>query len=197
MKWYVPGSSHTRSLFTISQVVSYAKEGAYLLLPLYPSLIPGGPSVAPGIHDTTYFYLVENPSNSSPDPTHLRENERGNWCNVLESPRGVWEIQSSVIFVSGALRFMRRVVSLKDEFFNRYIIKGNLFAPVIEAFNRNNFRYNLLDSAIIEMFEFIKVVSRYLPILSFPPTPCLVRNANCYFTGGYKVIMYACRGNVR
>ncbi|XP_074036901.1 serine/threonine-protein phosphatase 4 regulatory subunit 3 flfl [Leptinotarsa decemlineata] len=55
-----------------------------------------------------------------------------------------------------ALRFMRKLVSLKDEFYNRYIIKGNLFAPVVEALIRNNGRYNLLDSAIIEMFEFIK-----------------------------------------
>nr|CAH7719050.1 unnamed protein product [Callosobruchus chinensis] len=55
-----------------------------------------------------------------------------------------------------ALRFMRKLIALKDEFYNRYIIKGNLFAPVVEAFVRNNGRYNLLDSAIIEMFEFIK-----------------------------------------
>lgn len=56
-----------------------------------------------------------------------------------------------------ALRFMRKLIALKDEFYNRYITKGNLFAPVIDAFVRNNGRYNLLDSAIIEMFEFIKL----------------------------------------
>lgn len=56
-----------------------------------------------------------------------------------------------------ALRFMRKLIALKDEFYNRYIIKGNLFAPVVDAFIRNNGRYNLLDSAIIEMFEFIKL----------------------------------------
>ncbi|KAK5647858.1 hypothetical protein RI129_002750 [Pyrocoelia pectoralis] len=56
-----------------------------------------------------------------------------------------------------ALRFMRKLIALKDEFYNRYIIKGNLFAPVIDAFVKNNGRYNLLDSAIIEMFEFIKL----------------------------------------
>lgn len=56
-----------------------------------------------------------------------------------------------------ALRFMRKLIALKDEFYNRYIIKGNLFAPVVDAFVRNNGRYNLLDSAIIEMFEFIKL----------------------------------------
>jgi len=56
-----------------------------------------------------------------------------------------------------ALRFMRKIIALKDEFYNRYIIKGNLFAPVIDAFIRNNGRYNLLDSAILEMFEYIKL----------------------------------------
>lgn len=60
---------------------------------------------------------------------------------------------------TGALRFMRKIVALKDEFYNRYIIKGNLFAPVVDAFVSNNGRYNLLDSAILEMFEFIKLVS--------------------------------------
>lgn len=54
---------------------------------------------------------------------------------------------------------MRKIIALKDEFYNRYIIKGNLFAPVVDAFVRNNGRYNLLDSAILEMFEFIKLVN--------------------------------------
>lgn len=54
---------------------------------------------------------------------------------------------------------MRKMIALKDEFYNRYITKGNLFAPVIDAFLRNNGRYNLLDSAVLEMFEFIKLVS--------------------------------------
>lgn len=55
---------------------------------------------------------------------------------------------------------MRRIIGLKDEYYNRYIIKGNLFEPVINALLDNGTRYNLLNSAIIELFEFIKVVSR-------------------------------------
>ncbi len=47
--------------------------------------------------------------------------------------------------------------SSQDEFYNRYIIKGHLFAPVVDAFVRNGGRYNLLDSAVLEMFEFIKM----------------------------------------
>lgn len=57
---------------------------------------------------------------------------------------------------------MRKLIALKDEFYYRYMVKGNLFAPVIDTFLRNNGRYNLLDSAIIEMFEFIKLVSVHL-----------------------------------
>jgi protein phosphatase 4 regulatory subunit 3 len=53
---------------------------------------------------------------------------------------------------------MRKIVALKDEFYNRYIIKNNLFRPVVDTFARNCSRYNLLDSAIIELFEFIKLV---------------------------------------
>lgn len=41
--------------------------------------------------------------------------------------------------------------------FRRHIVKGNLFAPVVDAFIRNNGRYNLLESAILELFEFIKI----------------------------------------
>ncbi|XP_007443053.3 serine/threonine-protein phosphatase 4 regulatory subunit 3B isoform X2 [Python bivittatus] len=58
-----------------------------------------------------------------------------------------------------ALRFMRRIIGLKDEFYNRYITKGNLFEPVINALLDNGTRYNLLNSAVIELFEFIRVVS--------------------------------------
>jgi len=48
---------------------------------------------------------------------------------------------------------------LKDEFYNRYIVKGQLFDPVIATFKENGQRYNLLNSAIVELFEFIRAVS--------------------------------------
>jgi hypothetical protein len=54
---------------------------------------------------------------------------------------------------------MRKIIGLKDDFYNRYIIKGDLFLPVVEAFIANGKKYNLLNSAMIEMFEYIKVVS--------------------------------------
>lgn len=50
---------------------------------------------------------------------------------------------------------MRKLVGLKDEFYNRHIVTLNLFQPIIEAFLSNKGRYNLLDSAVIDLFEFI------------------------------------------
>ncbi len=65
-----------------------------------------------------------------------------------------------VIFVpAGAVRFFRRIIAIKDDFYNRYIIRGNLVEPVIRTFKNNGNKYNLLNSALIELFEFIRLVS--------------------------------------
>jgi len=56
-----------------------------------------------------------------------------------------------------ALRFMRKIVAMSDEFYNRYIVKGDLFAPVVDALFCSGRRYNLLNSTILEMFEFIRM----------------------------------------
>lgn len=57
-----------------------------------------------------------------------------------------------------ALRFLRKTISLKEETYNKYIIKANLFEPVVEALKTNASRYNILNSAIIELFDFIRLV---------------------------------------
>lgn len=38
-------------------------------------------------------------------------------------------------------------------------MRNFLFEPVIKAFLNNGSRYNLMNSAIIEMFEYVRVVS--------------------------------------
>ncbi|VDD81859.1 unnamed protein product [Mesocestoides corti] len=57
--------------------------------------------------------------------------------------------------VLSALRLLRKVVQMKEEFYNRYLIKNNLFKPVIDLFAANGHRYNMIDSAIIELFEYL------------------------------------------
>lgn len=56
-----------------------------------------------------------------------------------------------------AVRFVRKVVAMRDDFYNRYIVKGNLFEPLVVLFNANRSKYNLLNSALIELFEFIRI----------------------------------------
>ncbi|XP_078001272.1 serine/threonine-protein phosphatase 4 regulatory subunit 3-like isoform X2 [Glandiceps talaboti] len=62
-----------------------------------------------------------------------------------------------MFLVLSVVRFVRRIVGLKDEFYNRYLIKGDLFQPLIDAFQANGDRYNLLNSAVLELFEFIRM----------------------------------------
>ncbi|XP_050170936.1 serine/threonine-protein phosphatase 4 regulatory subunit 3-like [Myiozetetes cayanensis] len=54
-----------------------------------------------------------------------------------------------------ALRFMRRMIALKNDVYNRYIIQNNLFEPVVNALLDNGDRSNLFNSALLELFEFI------------------------------------------
>ena len=58
--------------------------------------------------------------------------------------------------VLAALRFFRQCVGLKDEFYNRYIIKNRCFEPVIAQLQANIKRDNLVHSAILELFEFVR-----------------------------------------
>ncbi|KAF6091296.1 protein phosphatase 4 regulatory subunit 3C [Phyllostomus discolor] len=55
-----------------------------------------------------------------------------------------------------ALRLMRSMIGLKDEIYNRYIIKGNLFEPVVNVLLDNGTRYNMLNSAALSLFEYIR-----------------------------------------
>lgn len=45
---------------------------------------------------------------------------------------------------------------LQDDFYLRHLIKNNLLDPVMDAFFANGDRYNLLNSAVLEMVEFIR-----------------------------------------
>ncbi|XP_070578172.1 serine/threonine-protein phosphatase 4 regulatory subunit 3A-like isoform X2 [Ptychodera flava] len=63
----------------------------------------------------------------------------------------------NMFLVLSVVRFVRRIVSMKDEVYNRYLIKGELFAPIVDAFQANGKRYNLLNSAVLELFEFIRM----------------------------------------
>ncbi|KAH0565012.1 hypothetical protein GP486_001597 [Trichoglossum hirsutum] len=55
-----------------------------------------------------------------------------------------------------ALKFFRTCVGLQDEFYNRQIMHNRLFEPILDIVYETMPRDNLLNSACLEFFEFIK-----------------------------------------
>lgn len=58
----------------------------------------------------------------------------------------------------GALRSLRALVATKDKFLIKHIVKEDLFRSVVKSFDENGPRYNLMNSAIVELFEYIRQV---------------------------------------
>ncbi len=56
-----------------------------------------------------------------------------------------------------SLKFLRSVLSVKDEFYHRHIVQYNLFAPVFDAFRMIPVGRNLISSAILEMCDFVRI----------------------------------------
>lgn len=53
---------------------------------------------------------------------------------------------------------IEQFATLQDENINNYIIRQNLLKPIVDAFVANGVRYNLLNSAVLELFEYIRKV---------------------------------------
>lgn len=59
--------------------------------------------------------------------------------------------------------------AVQDDFYLRHLIKNNLLDPVMEAFFANGDRYNLLNSAVLEMIEFIRKENLKVQLLWIRP----------------------------
>lgn len=49
-------------------------------------------------------------------------------------------------------------IILQDEHLMNHIVKNNILKPIVDAFVANGNRYNLLNSAVLELFEYIRKV---------------------------------------
>ena len=65
-----------------------------------------------------------------------------------------------------AIRFVRTCVGLRDKLYNDYLTNNNVFAEIFAVFRRNKSRDNLINSAIIELVEFIRAEN--MPALVSP-----------------------------
>ncbi|CAN6467898.1 unnamed protein product [Victoria cruziana] len=61
--------------------------------------------------------------------------------------------------VVAAVRFLRAVISHNDDALLRHIVKNGILKPVVDVFVANGSRYNLLNSAVIELFDHIRKAS--------------------------------------
>ncbi|XP_061344780.1 uncharacterized protein LOC133290671 isoform X2 [Gastrolobium bilobum] len=58
--------------------------------------------------------------------------------------------------VVGAVRFVRTILSRHDEHLINHFVRNNLLKPIVDAFVADGNRYNLLNSAVLELFEYIR-----------------------------------------
>lgn len=58
--------------------------------------------------------------------------------------------------ILSALKLLQRVVTVKDEKYIRYLVKEKVIDPVMECFRKNGNRYNIINSAVLHLFDFVK-----------------------------------------
>ncbi|KAF5738760.1 Serine/threonine-protein phosphatase 4 regulatory subunit 3 isoform 2 [Tripterygium wilfordii] len=58
--------------------------------------------------------------------------------------------------VVSAVRFVRAILSCHEEHLVNHMVKNNLLKPIVDAFISNGDCYNLLHSAVLELFEYIR-----------------------------------------
>lgn len=66
----------------------------------------------------------------------------------------IWEIVLTIRVA--ALKFFRNLIGLQDEFYNQQMVQGKLFGPILDMLIETMPRDNLLNSACLEFFDFIK-----------------------------------------
>lgn len=67
-----------------------------------------------------------------------------------------------------AIRFLRACIGRGDEFYNRFLMKSDLFGAVVRQAARERGRDNLVTSACLEFVEFVRTVSSSFPSFSYP-----------------------------
>uniref|UniRef100_A0A8R1HW38 SMK-1 domain-containing protein n=1 Tax=Caenorhabditis japonica TaxID=281687 RepID=A0A8R1HW38_CAEJA len=58
--------------------------------------------------------------------------------------------------VLSSLKMLQKVVSVKDEKYIRYIVREKVLDPVMDCFRKNCNRYNVVNSAVLHLFDYVK-----------------------------------------
>ena len=84
----------------------------------------------------------------------LKSRVLGNVLSLLRPGRS-HELSGDRSLKLAALRFLRSILSVHDEFYHRHIIQHDLFAQVFDALRENPVGDNLVSSSIVEMCDYI------------------------------------------
>lgn len=66
------------------------------------------------------------------------------------------EMNTIIFFLAAAIRVFRACVGTKDDFYLRNLIKNHVFEPIVRTLLDTQGRDNLLNSSILELFDFIR-----------------------------------------
>ncbi|XP_013585690.1 PREDICTED: serine/threonine-protein phosphatase 4 regulatory subunit 3-like isoform X1 [Brassica oleracea var. oleracea] len=58
--------------------------------------------------------------------------------------------------VVAAIRFVRTLIYVHDDYVQSYVVKNNVLKPIMDVFIANGNRYNLLNSAVLDLLEHIR-----------------------------------------
>jgi len=88
-----------------------------------------------------------------------REDYRARKCllnqSVMSKVVGLLKLKGHANVMCAVVRFIRKCIALKDEDITRRIISKKVLDPIMEIFLANGARYNLLNSSVIELVDFI------------------------------------------
>lgn len=101
-------------------------------------------------HRSKYFVLTENLSQRIAQllgctEKHLKLSKLKHYTRIADTNPSI-----------AALKFFRNLVSLQDEFYNQQMMQEHLFEPILDVVYETMPRDNLLNSACLEFFDFIK-----------------------------------------
>lgn len=85
--------------------------------------------------------------------------------NIIEKALRYTERRESHL-VLAAVRFLRTVIAANDQRLTTHITSTNKFEPLVKLFRKNYSRYNLINSAVLEVFDYITKMKMY-PLVAY------------------------------
>lgn len=83
--------------------------------------------------------------------------------NMVDRVIGLFQAPEKWL-VCSTVRFIRTLVGMKEEFFDRTVIRSGALGDIVDVFFRNGDHNNLLNSTILELFDFIRRERRHVLI---------------------------------